>query len=112
MLIFLRNIESILYCLIEQTSHGPNIIVKWCIDQLYLISERDYTKCIQKRDILRYAVITPVIYIVIDGYDGLANNTKANEYNIMLRYVTSDSCEVQFKLHMKTVTTKEVHFAK
>ena len=44
--------------------------------------------------------------LVINGYDGLANNTKSNEY--ILGYVTSDSCEIQLELHMKTVTTKDV----
>ena len=46
MQIFLKNIKhfkSILYCLIKNTSHGTNLIVKCCIDQMYMISERDYT---------------------------------------------------------------------
>ena len=45
--------------------------------------------------------------IVLDGYVDLANSTKSHEH--LLRCVTSR--EIQFELHMKTITTQEAFFS-
>ena len=45
--------------------------------------------------------------IVLDEYTDLANITKSHEY--LLRSVTSR--EIQFELHMKTITTQEAFFS-